>query len=101
VIEVGGGGALLRYSTPEGQPLGSLDEAGLVKLSEVNGMCAESLKSEANPTGAPPPFFFFFLFLVSRRRVTSLHAWCKFLFAGTHVACLILVHAQDKANVFF
>jgi len=78
VIEVEGGGALLRYSTPEGQPLGSLDEAGLVKLSEVNGMCAESLKSEANPTGAPPPFFFSFsfsfLFLVSRRRVTSLRA---------------------------
>jgi hypothetical protein len=64
VIEVGGGGALLRYSTPEGQPLGSLDEAGLVKLSEVNGMCAESLKSEANPTGAPPPFFFSFFFFL-------------------------------------
>ena len=41
----------MRYSTPEGQPLGSLEESGLVTLSEVNGMCADSLKTEANPTG--------------------------------------------------
>lgn len=46
------GGTIVRYSTPEGQPLGSLDDGGLVELSEVKGLCADSLKSATNPTGS-------------------------------------------------
>lgn len=46
------GGTLLRYSTPEGQPLGSLDDGGLVELSETTGLCSEGLKTAANPTGS-------------------------------------------------
>ena len=43
---------LVRYSTPDGQPPGSLDTGGLMEFSEVEGMCRDDWKTDANPTGS-------------------------------------------------
>jgi len=41
-----------RYITPDGQPLESLEENGLVQFSEVTGCTSDAWKTEANPAGS-------------------------------------------------